>query len=548
LPRLLVFDNCEDEALLDRWRPRTGGSHVLLTSRRDTWSPDLGVHARALGTLARPESTALLGRLRPDLDPAEPVLGDIADELGDLPLALHLAGSYLARYRHSEFAQPANYLLQLRQPDLLSHRSLTIGDRSPTGHEQHVARTFALSYDRLDEGDAVNALARTSLACAACFAPGEPIPRRLLRLSTGVEENAGGELRFENSLARLRDLGLLAEQSDGALTLHRLLVAFVQSETNDAPVLRPRVDNAVAAEAERLNSAGHLAALLRWELQLRFVAQRAAEEGTEAAAALLSELGLHLGKVGDVAGNKAACERALQLDEARFGPNHPTVAVRLNNLGLALQDFNDVSGALKAFERALAIDKANFGPDHATVARDLSNLGSWRHSRGDLLAAKLDFERALGILEKDPRPNSRTVAAVISNLGGVLLAQHDLPGANEICQRALKIGEACIGPKHPDVAILVNNMGGVLLELGDLSSAQTAFERALPVLQTHFGSCHWQVGMLHNNLGGVLLSQNDLPGARTAFERALAILDHQLGSDHPMTRNVRDNLSGLDGG
>ena len=35
LPRLLVFDNCEDEALLAQWRPPTGGCRVLVTSRRE---------------------------------------------------------------------------------------------------------------------------------------------------------------------------------------------------------------------------------------------------------------------------------------------------------------------------------------------------------------------------------------------------------------------------------------------------------------------------------------------------------------------------------
>ncbi|MCP5101051.1 MAG: hypothetical protein GY943_36335, partial [Chloroflexi bacterium] len=34
IPRLLVFDNCEEEALLSEWVPVTGGSRVLLTSRR----------------------------------------------------------------------------------------------------------------------------------------------------------------------------------------------------------------------------------------------------------------------------------------------------------------------------------------------------------------------------------------------------------------------------------------------------------------------------------------------------------------------------------
>ncbi len=37
LPRLLIFDNCEDEGLLMRWRPPSGGCCVLVTSRRDRW-------------------------------------------------------------------------------------------------------------------------------------------------------------------------------------------------------------------------------------------------------------------------------------------------------------------------------------------------------------------------------------------------------------------------------------------------------------------------------------------------------------------------------
>ena len=187
LPRLLVFDNCEDEALLASWRPRAGGCRVLVTSRREIWSLHLGVHALSLGVLQRPESLTLLHSHRPDLAPDDSLLDAIAAELGDLPLALHLAGSYLARYRHTPFGQPAAYLEALRRPDLLEHRSLTLPGTSPTGHEHHVARTFALSYDQLQTTDAIDAMALLTLARAAWFAPGEAIPRALLRASAGVD-------------------------------------------------------------------------------------------------------------------------------------------------------------------------------------------------------------------------------------------------------------------------------------------------------------------------------------------------------------------------
>ncbi|MEM8862286.1 MAG: BTAD domain-containing putative transcriptional regulator, partial [Chloroflexota bacterium] len=43
IPRLLIFDNCEDPALLSLWRPKTGGCRILITSRRGDWSSSLGV-------------------------------------------------------------------------------------------------------------------------------------------------------------------------------------------------------------------------------------------------------------------------------------------------------------------------------------------------------------------------------------------------------------------------------------------------------------------------------------------------------------------------
>jgi hypothetical protein len=62
VPRLLVFDNCEEEALLESWRPPSRGCRVLVTSRRSHWSPTMGVTALPLDLLPRPDSIGLLRR------------------------------------------------------------------------------------------------------------------------------------------------------------------------------------------------------------------------------------------------------------------------------------------------------------------------------------------------------------------------------------------------------------------------------------------------------------------------------------------------------
>ncbi len=46
------------------------------------------------------------------------------------------------------------------------------------------------------------------------------------------------------------------------------------------------------------------------------------------------------------------------------------VAIDLNNLAGVLQDQGDLAGARERFERALEIDEAAYGPDHPTVAID----------------------------------------------------------------------------------------------------------------------------------------------------------------------------------
>jgi hypothetical protein len=110
-------------------------------------------------------------------------LDAIAAALGDLPLALHLAGSFLRRYGAA--VPPAAYLAQLSQPNLLAHASMMgrgVTD-NPTQHTLHVAQTFALSTDRLKPDDPVDGLSLALLARLAYFAPGEPVPWALLRAS-----------------------------------------------------------------------------------------------------------------------------------------------------------------------------------------------------------------------------------------------------------------------------------------------------------------------------------------------------------------------------
>jgi tetratricopeptide (TPR) repeat protein len=379
LLRLLVFDNCEAEGLLAQWRPPHGGCRVLLTSRRLQWEAALGVQVLPLNVLARPESIALLRQHRPDLAEDDADLNAIAANLGDLPLALHLAGRFLARYRYA--VTPSAYLAQLQQPGWLEHPSLQgwklTRDASPTRHEQHVACAFALSYERLDARDTTDALALALLARTAYFAPGEPIPRDVLLATLSQNaDNLDTALAREDALQRLYGLGLVEPTASGAVRLHRLLAAFVQSAHSD-PEAQTAVEQTMLTIASRLNAAGDPRPLLALEVHLRAVTDAAQRREDTQAARLCNELGFHLRTIGQYAEARRYYERALTIHEQGLGPEHPNTATSLNNLGALLQAQGDLAGARPYYERALHIFLARLGPNHAltqTVQDNLADL------------------------------------------------------------------------------------------------------------------------------------------------------------------------------
>lgn len=233
--RLLIFDTCDDSThtratkVFKQWQPTSGGCRLLVTSRRQHWPKTMGVQSLPIRKLPRAQSKQLLDKfVEGKIAPTH--LDAIADELGDLPLALHLTGSFLATYGDDITA--AAFLAQLRDPQLLDHPAMQErgAEASPTEHDQQLLRMFSLSFNSLDAEGKIDMLAHDLMLRAVCFALGEPIPRDLLlaTLKQNEEtENEYTELDTADALRRLTNLGLLLHKTSSELRLHRLPSRFI---------------------------------------------------------------------------------------------------------------------------------------------------------------------------------------------------------------------------------------------------------------------------------------------------------------------------------
>ena len=117
--------------------------------------------------------------------------------------------------------------------------------------------------------------------------------------------------------------------------------------------------------------------------------------------------------------------RALAIDEASYGPDHPDVAIDLNNLAQLLQATNRLGEAEPLMRRALAIDEASYGPDHPNVAIRLNNLARLLQATNRLGEAEPLMRRALAIFlafQRDTGHAHPHRDAAIANYTGLLAA------------------------------------------------------------------------------------------------------------------------------
>jgi tetratricopeptide (TPR) repeat protein len=540
VPRLLVFDNCEEEHLLDAWRPPTGGCRVLVTSRRPHWSPTLGVAALPLDLLPRTDSVELLRRYRPDLAADEPGLDAIAAELGDLPLALHLAGSYLHAYGADVSLD--DYLAELRRTDVVQHASLlgaALEDSpSPTRHLQGVAQTFALCLGRLDSQREVDRVAIALLARMACMAPGAPVPRELLARTL---DDVDPQLRADG-LRRLGAVGLI-EEGEGWLRMHRLVVHFVRQEDPD-PTAEPAVARALISSGEdvyqRQLTRPALIAVIPHVVGVAASLRGSTDERLRAK--LYTAAGHALQSASNLAAARPWYERALTILEKTLWPDHPDIAEGLNNLAELLYVQGEMAAARPLFNRALSIREQTLGPDHPVTALSLNNLATLLWAQGELAAARTLFERALAIRELAFGPGHAETALSLTNLGGLLWAQGELATARRLLERALAIKERVLRPDHPDTAFSLNNLATLLRDLSQPAVARALHEQALEIRERARGPNHPDTAQSLNNLAALLRDQGELDAARPLFERALDIRERILGPNHPDTAT---SLSGL---
>ena len=339
----------------------------------------------------------------------------------------------------------------------------------------------------------------------------------------------------------------LAEMGKG-LTLRTF------SETRLA-FLRDTLESVGDSEARiglRLRIAAVLMDLARWkeseDQQRHALAEATALANAKLVAVASNNLAQLLQRTNRLGEAEPLMRRALEIDVAALGKQHPTVAIRLNNLAQMLKNTNRIEEAEPLMRRALEIDVAAFGEQHPNVATSLSNLASLLMDTNRIEEAETLMRRALendvtAFGEQHP-----TVAIDLNNLATLLKDTNRIEEAETLMRRALEINVAVFGEQHPNVATSLSNLASLLMDTNCIEEAEPLMRRALKIDVAAFGEQHPNVARDLNNLAALLQGTSRIKEAEPLMRQSLDVFDcfaRHTGHEHPHFQRAKANYQAL---
>ncbi|MEU2243538.1 tetratricopeptide repeat protein [Streptomyces sp. NPDC018338] len=511
-PWLLVLDNADTPAVLrdGGWLRTSPAGTVVVTTRQAAahWWP--GADLLQFGVLPREDAALVLQDLAPHAGSMEEA-AEVADRLGRLPLALTLAGGFLAQqvldpwnladYRHGLDGGAGFHPIDL----------LDQGAEAGAESRHLLSRTWQLSLDALTAQGLPEATALLRLL--ACWA-GDPLPLSILTgAAFGTEFPSS---RTEPVLRGLLDHSLteLVPGPVRCLRVHGILLDSVaqatpgdQRERLAATAVRllgtvlPEVPERGVQDPAVMLLAPHVIALLR-----RLIGWGVGQAAVEGAADCALRLVIAVHRAGDYASALTLAKEALEL-ATRYLPADNVFALRLR----------------------------------LRVGRALFRLGRFAESETIYREALDDCERCLG-------PDAPDTLEACLRLALVLPHRGRLQDAMVLKWRAAQGREAAFGRSHPLTLIARK----CILEVAGHRDAVVLPDRdeILATGPAVIADCRSAAGEDHPmTLGAELGYAYALAAMERPIEalphvrRALSGYERIFAPDYPLLLNTRQTLS-----
>ena len=255
------------------------------------------------------------------------------------------------------------------------------------------------------------------------------------------------------AMRQLRGLGLIGAPSvehAGAVTLHRLLAAFVRQQPHPPEVLGATAV-ALANYTRALQDAGQIKESL----------------------ALVPHL-----------------ESVLAARTRLLGAEHPDTLATAHALAVTLHAQGDYAEARARYEAVLAARTRLLGAEHPDTLATAHNLAGTLRAQGDYAEARARLEAVLAALTRLLGAEHPDMLHAAHNLAGTLHAQGDYAGARARYEAVLAARTRLLGAEHPDTLHAAHNLANTLEYSGRWQAAARLHMQTVRNSEQRHGIAH----------------------------------------------------------
>jgi tetratricopeptide (TPR) repeat protein len=468
--------------------------------------------------------------------------GRLAQELGDLPLALEQAGAML-----SETGMPIDeYLLLLNE-----HVTTIMSEGKSPDYPMSMTAAWKMSVQALE-----NQLpqAQELLRGCAFFGP-EPIPSDVFRQGARATDSPLGSLiKDPIQLSRaIRELGRFALVTiDGrSVSVHRLIQALLRDGLTLEEQESYRRDVHLIMAAAAPSTPDEVGSWPRYSELLPHVIYDSAEIAKSAEPAvrdLAANMLRYLYQSGDYTTCLTLAERFIDQWTVDSGADSFDVLRAHRHLGNALRLLGRYPDSYSLTERTLAKSSAALGDSHSLTLYLRNSFGADLRARGDFRAARVLDEETRSLLEGQFGPGHPRVLRLLSSLALDHGLNSEYGRAKDLYQDVFPLMMSSVGAATTDVDVLGawNGIAWSLRLLGDYQAARDVIQDARDFAQDKLGAEHIQTLRSTNGYTIVCRKFPDLREEALEIARSSFALSTRLfGENHPDTLAIAISLANM---
>jgi hypothetical protein len=525
---LLVLDNAPSAAAIRDALPPAGGGRVLVTSQDGHWPGGRVLEVPALG---REVAAAFLLARTGSADAA--AAGELAAELGGLPLALEQAAAYMTvsgRDMHGYLE-----LFRRRRRELLAR-----GEAA--GYGRQVATTWALAFDQLEQAAPA---AIGLLRVLACCAPEQAPLRLLLRpqpqpagpLPAGLLPLLEDPLAGDDAVAALRRFSLISAPRDGLVSVHRLVQAVVMDQLDNdqarawRQAARAVIEAALPRDPQQPGSWPAYAALLPH-----------AEVALPAGSPGMAQIASYPGFSGSYAAARELYRQVVAARQQARGAEDPGTLAARTRLAYWTGEAGDAAAGRDQLAALVPVSERVLGAEHPDTIDALGSLAYFTGEAGNAAAARDQFAALVPVSERilgAEHPDTLDVRFDLARFTGMA---GDAAAARDQHAALLPVTMRVMGPEHPDAVDARGNLARFTGEAGDAAAARDQYAALLPVSERVMGAEHPDTLSARASLARWSGEAGDAATARDQYAALLPVTERVLGAEHPDTLNVRAGL------